>query len=688
MRYRADVDGLRAVAIVAVLLFHGFPEVLPGGFVGVDVFFAISGYLIAGVILKGLEAGRFTFRGFYANRARRILPALVLVVAAVLGFGWFTLLPDEFARVGKQAAASMVFVQNFVLWKEAGYFDTVSISKPLLHLWSLSIEEQFYLLFPFIVWSAWRTGRNVRALLVVLALVSLGYNLNGITSHPVRTFYLPHPRVWELLAGAILALGMPPKLGSLRASLNHGVLQPRRGRKFLTLDLREGAFADMSSALGLIMILWAMFAFDGRDAYPGWRAIFPVLGACLVIAAGPGGWCNRVILANRLAAFVGLISYPLYLWHWPILSFLHIIGGAAPSSIVRAAAIAVSFVLAWLTYRLVEIPVRFGKKTLPGMAALATMTIVVGCFGYGAFVREGIPSRRVVQLNPRLDSTPAGRVIEPSYVTAGCGPGGNTLTEAFTWCVHDTRGPVRFAPFGDSKAAALSWGLFTESDDGGRWLFVGAPFFSPVVSDAGLYAQYQERAHLGVDSLVKNDDIKVVVITTATRILFHLYGAFTIEDLPSSPNQEIAFAGLDGMIGALVAGGKKVVITVDNPTLADPRFCISRVTAIPAANWLAGLDKQRAGCSIGLDRHLELSRQYRTVLDRLARKYPNHLRVFDTIGLLCESERRLCSSSSGGKFLYSYDDHISNYAATIIGKELVPFVEHFAAEPAIPSDRL
>ncbi len=205
LSYRPDIDGLRAIAILSVVVFHAFPEALPGGFIGVDIFFVISGFLISSIIFGQLEQGRFSFTDFYVHRIRRIFPALILVLVACFVLGWFSLLPEEYRLLGKHMAAGAGFIQNFVLWRESGNFDVESDMKPLLHLWSLSVEEQFYLVYPLLVWGLWRARMPLRKSLMLLMLASFALNLWWVAEDPVKTFYLPATRVWELLAGAMCA---------------------------------------------------------------------------------------------------------------------------------------------------------------------------------------------------------------------------------------------------------------------------------------------------------------------------------------------------------------------------------------------------------------------------------------------------------------------------------------------------
>ncbi|MES2247784.1 MAG: acyltransferase family protein [Pseudomonadota bacterium] len=334
MAYRADIDGLRALAVLAVVIFHAFPDVLPGGFIEVDVFFVISGFLITTLILRSQMTGDFSFRDFYARRARRIFPALILVLALTLAIGWHVLLNSEFQALGQQAVGGALFVANFVFWATAGYFDTAAETKPLLHLWSLGIEEQFYLLWPLLLGVAWRRRWPVVRLLWVLAVLSFLVNAGSVHSFRAAAFYSPLSRFWELMAGAILAC------------MRLGVVAPRPW-------LRHA-----QSVLGLALIALGLVATRRDHAFPGWWALLPVLGAIACIAAGPAGCLNRYLLSNRVLVGVGLISYPLYLWHWPLLALARVVGGGTPAPDTRAAIVGASVLLAWATYRFVERPVR------------------------------------------------------------------------------------------------------------------------------------------------------------------------------------------------------------------------------------------------------------------------------------------------------------------------------------------
>lgn len=374
--YRADLDGLRAVAVLLVMGFHAFPGRVPGGFIGVDVFFVISGYLIASLLLRDLRQGTFGIGRFYARRVRRIFPALSLVLITSLLVGRATLAPTEFAQLGQHAAASAAFVVNLVLWAQSGYFATGLESRPLLHLWSLGVEEQFYLAWPVAL--AFLFRRTAPSWLPVLAIAaaSLALNLYLVCGSPEAAFYSPLTRLWELLVGGLLAYHREAPAPAPRGTL-------------------RGA----ASGLGLGLVVLAAVVFDGSQSFPGWRAIVPVAGTALLIEAGPGAWLNRALLAHPLPVFVGLISYPLYLWHWPALALsplLDVAWSENQERMLKLLVLAGSGVAAYLTYRFVERPVRFAKVGSTAALCLAmAVPLVAGALVAAVGYRAQLPD------NPR-----------------------------------------------------------------------------------------------------------------------------------------------------------------------------------------------------------------------------------------------------------------------------------------------
>lgn len=381
IKYRSDIDGLRAIAVLSVVAYHAFPDLIKGGFIGVDIFFVISGYLISTIIFKDLKEGSFSFKDFYIRRIRRIFPALCLVLGTSFVVGWLFLFPDELQSLGKHILSGASFFSNLVLWGESGYFDAAAETKPLLHLWSLGIEEQFYLIWPMLLYFGWK--RNWNALVVILSIGITSFALNAyfVGSDPVGVFFSPATRFWELLVGALLAC-----ITEIEVQFP--------GQQYIQSWVSEKSFfGELRSFFGLILLLIALFEIDKRLAFPGFWALLPTLGAFFIISASPSCLVNRYVLSAKPLVWIGLISYPLYLWHWPILSFLNIIASGYPLKIESALAVVLSFVLAIFAYRFVERPIRFGhSKSAYALALIAAMTLIF-TVGLATYLCDGFPKR-------------------------------------------------------------------------------------------------------------------------------------------------------------------------------------------------------------------------------------------------------------------------------------------------------
>jgi peptidoglycan/LPS O-acetylase OafA/YrhL len=457
--YRPDIDGLRAIAVGVVVVFHAFPGVLPHGFIGVDVFFVISGFLISTMIFRQVEAGTFSISSFYVRRIRRLFPALVVVLAAVYMAGWRLLLPDELAQLGKHVAGGAGFSANLLLWGETGYFDTAAETKPLLHLWSLGIEEQFYLFWPVLLRLLWRPRFNLLTGAIVVASVSFYFNVTHVRLHADAVFYLPGTRLWELLVGAVVgylnlrATRRPSRLlGRLGQDLKH-VIYDRES----TIP-PEHVLRSFVSIVGMLCIGIALVA--PMKHFPGWFALWPVLGAALIIAAGPSALPNR-LLSMRPFVWVGRISYPLYLWHWPVLCFARIGWPAnGTSAAARLALVAGSVVLAWLTYRFIERPVRYSRRRQTAkMASLIVSMAVLFVLGIATWWFDGFPARfpPVIRELASIKSE-----FPSSYRYRQCFLSQDQEPSTFTGCPVVLRSAPRqqtILLWGDSYAAHFMMGL-------------------------------------------------------------------------------------------------------------------------------------------------------------------------------------------------------------------------------------
>lgn len=427
-QYRPDVDGLRAIAVMLVLNFHAFPGALPGGFIGVDVFFVISGFLITGIIARELDLGRFSLIDFYVRRIRRIFPALIVVLAATLVLGWLWMLPAPFAQLGGDIFASAAFFANIALLLQSGYFDVESAKKPLLHLWSLGIEEQFYLAWPLLLMLAVRLRLSLLTVALGLGIGSFLLNLALIGPDPVVTFYLPFTRAFELLTGAVLACG------------------------WSRVNQASGA-SNVRAGIGVVLIVVAAGVLDSVSTFPGWWALLPVVGTALLLSA-PAAWVNRVVLASPPLVWIGLISYPLYLWHWPLLVFMAAIKFGPLSLPERELILLASALLAWLTYRFIETPFRLGVPSLRKIFALGSGMVLIAVAGGAIVYGRGLDFRLPAEIRA-IANVPTQNA---RWRFHQCLLDLSVETSFADDCIDRGRRPLVMV-WGDSTAAALIPGL-------------------------------------------------------------------------------------------------------------------------------------------------------------------------------------------------------------------------------------
>ena len=370
--YRPDIDGLRTLAVLPVVAFHFNLPFFTGGFVGVDVFFVISGFLITRIIAKELEEGSFSLLNFYRRRVLRLLPALFVVLLATLVCAYLWFVPEDFANTGQSAIAALFFSSNILFFLEAGYFDASSYTKPLLHTWSLAIEEQFYLFMPLLLMLLWRLKRGF--VLTVLVLTGVSLALSAFTTERFATgaYYLLPWRAWELGLGALLALGCLPVF-------------------------RSKLLRELSGSVGIVMILAAVFLLDRTVAFPGVAALLPTVGAMLILHAGnSGGSMINTLLSMRLPVEIGRLSYSLYLWHWPVVVFFTYIALDLPNPWEAAGLFVLSLLLSWLSYRFVETPFRkngtsWGNpRVFIGAGAAAAVVLALSASTYAT---RGFPNR-------------------------------------------------------------------------------------------------------------------------------------------------------------------------------------------------------------------------------------------------------------------------------------------------------
>jgi peptidoglycan/LPS O-acetylase OafA/YrhL len=446
--YRADIDGLRAVSVLLVIGYHA--QWIPGGFVGVDIFFVISGFLITRIILTQAGDGTFSSLDFYARRVRRIFPALIAVLAVTYVTGWFILLPKDFSLLGENIAASAVFASNLFQLKQVGYFAPDAAENPLLHLWSLGIEEQFYIFWPPVLLMIFKSKRR-RLWMAAIAAVSFSAGLMIFFGYKEWSFYSPASRAWELLAGGMIA--------------DRYIDRPEPNQ-------RPPGFENLFATTGIAAILVAAVFLNAHSLFPGLYALLPVLGAGLIIVS-PNSWINRYILSIRPMVLTGWISYPLYLWHWPLLCYLSIIENGDPTVLEVCGAIIVTDILAWLTFYFIEIPFRRKRNAVlklsfglmaAGVAGILTITASGFSFRFPPGIRD------IAELDPYSNSGLRNECFLEK-----------PRTRFSPRCIEPGEKPLLFL-WGDSTAAALSSGLEkAEKKFRFRLAFFGIPGCPPIL---------------------------------------------------------------------------------------------------------------------------------------------------------------------------------------------------------------
>jgi peptidoglycan/LPS O-acetylase OafA/YrhL len=561
------------------------------------------------------------------------------------------LFQSEFIALNKHIIGGGTFSSNLILWNESGYFDINSEKKPLLHLWSLGVEEQFYIAWPLLLTFAFQRGFSLATLTIGIAFISFSFSIYLLNiGERTELFYSPLSRSWELMIGALLA----------QVNIDFRAVQYKYKERL----------SSSISILGIVLILIAGFSFTKQLAYPGWAALLPVVGALFLIVAGRDALVNKLVLSNKVLVYIGLISYPLYIWHWPILSFINILFGAS-SNVIRGAGICVAFALALITYKWIEIPIRTGKLASASYLLVISLIFVVLLAGVSGINEKKLYIERdfLIENSISLSGSDGG---DMGFAVKGCELITGLKVNLLPDCRTDSRGNIKFAILGDSKASALFPGLIRFASSDGGWILMGGAGSQgspvPILSDDPDYTGVQTSAKFAINSLQNNESIKVVLIVVAARSIFKLKNEHSIEDMPYSNKYSSAYNGFRESVVKLLDSGKKIIFLIDNPTLKDPTSCIPRIISVPLLGKFNSQDHQ-AGCMITFEDHLFLSSQYRKLLYNLAEIDPERISVVDSNADFC-MESGYCTIAKEGRLLYSYTDHISDYASGIVAKRI------------------
>ena len=619
MNYRPEIDGLRAIAVLPVILFHMGLQSWAGGFLGVDVFFVISGFLISSILIKQIETGRFSFIDFYARRFRRILPILYCVLACTLVAGSLILLPSQYEFLGKSILSILGFASNILFWRSSGYFGESSEENPLLHTWSLSIEEQFYLLAPaLLMLFISQAPRHLKIIIWLFAIASFGLSIIATSIAPSASFFLLPTRAWELLAGTLCAVHM------------------KEGKAIKS--------SETLAVIGLTLLIMSFLILDSTTPLPSYPTLIPVIGTVLILRYATIDTLVGRVLSSKYFRLIGLISYSLYLWHQPAFAFARLTyTGDSLTSLLGLIAVA-CIPLSYLSWRFIETPCRHGtfkpfadNRRTYITTALTSAVLFIG--GTVPILSEGLPQR----LNPTDLQMRYQNTMSFSPERERCHTSGNDFLGPQQSCVfpNDNASPPTIAVFGDSHGVELSYALGYQLNHRTRQLtFSGCrPTLSLNESPNGCGQWSRESLRW----LQSEASIATVILT------YRLDAYFQTTDTPSFDRMAEALAEITQ---GLITADKRVILMLPIPTLPES---------------MEHLIFSHRNDSLDIPGRSRESFQQRTqakAIEELTRRLPKEVEIWDTTLHLCSET--VCFAGKDGTSLYWDDNHIS-----VAGAEMV-----------------
>ena len=629
LKYRPDIDGLRALAVVPVILFHAGFKTFSGGFVGVDIFFVISGYLITTIILSELQRGSFSIANFYERRARRILPALFFVLLCCFPFAWLWLLPQDMKDFSKSLVAVCLFFSNVFFWRSSGYFDTANELKPLLHTWSLSVEEQFYVFFPLYLMVVWRFGKKiVGASVGIIAVISLILAQYLSSEKPMAAFYLLPTRAWELMVGALAAFYILD-----RGEKEHKLI-----------------YSQIGSLVGFLLIWYSILNYDKQTPFPGFYTLAPTIGAVLIIIFSSRRAVIGKLLANKVLVGIGLISYSAYLWHQPLFAFTRHKLLHGPSMAVMACLVLASFFLAWVTWLFVERPFRsrgIPRKTI--FVAAPAMILVVTGIGLSGYWSGGFSSRFPIQGIPQpwsgIKCHGAGKVRQYQFPLDEClgkrsnGEGGD------------------FFLVGDSHAAQFTFPLSKLAHDRGREFG-----FINLENAADFPFSFWRPGDVSNDRVI-NHLLKVADKGDFFIVSFHRGylndsrdSQIPLDEPVDDNSKKTAFyRNSTAALGKLVAKGVIVYLVKDSPLLPD-------TTSIEKCALYKTVSNNDF-CSVALAQDLHTRKRQSDVFDQLAKDYEGSVFALDVLPILYAGQTAFSPIYDDGSYCMFDRHHLTEKCA-------------------------
>jgi peptidoglycan/LPS O-acetylase OafA/YrhL len=636
INYRPDIDGLRAIAVLAVIGFHYFPEIFKGGFIGVDIFFVISGFLICSIIINNLETNTFSYIKFYSARIRRIFPSLavILIFATILGYLFFT--PDEYRQLGKHIFGSAFYGVNLIYSRESGYFDFTLILKPLLHLWSLAIEEQFYFFLPAILVLCKKFKIKYCLLILILLILSLSYStiLYLCKFNFSKYFYYPHVRFWELFTGCIIYNFSNKSYNKIISNIISFVSYTIIFISFITID---------------------------SYLFPGIKALIPVIGSMLCITVCKESYINKKILSNKFIVSIGLISYPLYLWHWLIYIFYRLINHGLINTFDKIFLLICSVILSILTYFYIEKPIRYNIKYRNiKTVSLPIILIFIGLIGFGIYFNKGLPNRsNFKQLINQADNLEIIKLYDES--------GLQYISDGFKYrdIIHcrftNLNSNERIAIFGDSHALAAFHGISNViSKKNIDTLYLGRignyfPFIGLYNYISPDYKNNWNSTNYYIYNKILNDK-KIIKVFIISRGVYELTGSdidVGLNNLFTPIPQEIYRKSIQLSIDLFVKYGKKVYFVTENPVLPIPATNLSQHAFEPNKTFLS---KKFV---------IEHQKEYLNIVNSL-----KNVTIINSLDLFCPDDYCLITDSEG-YYLYRDQNHLSKAGSKFLAENLL-----------------
>ena len=641
--YRPDIDGLRAIAILTVVFFHTFPEFCPGGFIGVDIIFVISGFLISGIIFKKLEKENFSFTDFYFRRIRRIFPALIFLLIGITIAGCILLAPPELRLLVRQICWGAFFGENIYLIKSTGgYWDQATEMMPLMHLWTLAVEEQFYIFYPLICVILFKIKKLVSAL-VILTLLSF-FSVYFFKDNTILNFYSLHTRFWELACGGLLAFYI------------------NKNNFLSTLSLAK---QNLSSFSGILLVTIGLVITNEQDKFPGIITLFPVLGTLLILI-GQNSIFNKSILSHRLVVFVGLISYTWYLWHWPPLAFSRIIlGGDIPGFGARIILIFVGLLIAIISYFFVENPIRKMKATLRLSISLSVILFFVFASGTTIRLMKGLPQRLDKAQQLVLESADNNFPHTTDYCLEKYGKGS---LDAYSFCYAEKGKTAEIAILGDSHGRHLLRGLFAGTSKGIVFLGMkGTPAIKNVfeVTAEPNYikkGQGQSMLDKAFDKILNDPKIKTVILASRWNLFLNSPGLYSwLNDNRVEPNdytkrEEALKLFMTDWLKQLQTHKKNVMIILNTPEFPFTVYSCYRP--------IFSLDK----CGVSQKEATAATSKVNEIIKGISSKFTN-VEVIDPTNIVCKNG--YCSLVNNGKAVYRDENHLTSYGSTLIAPAIL-----------------